>query len=373
MSADALLIQGFSKRFCDHNWLLSVYIFNVCCNIFNGEEIRLLNIGNGHGGFISGLYYCKLHKLKTSYLKFLDCVNDINSNKSENLKDSNEIGIEESCCMNLFATNNVSKVKNTINRTKSNLVYGINKNTSTIDYENQIPESEKKITANAVNIKWIGVDINNNDNNPYYTELTDMLYITINPESYKFFHNKSRQTDILNYNTIIKLSQYVEQVYNDTNFIFNNVAHHKDKPKILLSMAVFSLYNLNSTGILVTRIAYPEIWAGNYLDYLLILALLFYKIKIFRFPVCKNKKLYFRYYMLCINPKQVYYNNIIGKRLLQVLNNKSIINPVLIDNFIDKRIMDDFTLKIKNLQSIFITKKAYPHSKLIKYITESFL
>ena len=87
--------KKFSTRLCDYNWLLSFNIFLYYTNELNSrldfvktKNIRLLNIGNGRCGFISGLYYYLYMSNKSNndntlnqyYLKWIGF--DINNNNS---------------------------------------------------------------------------------------------------------------------------------------------------------------------------------------------------------------------------------------------------------------------------------------------------
>ena len=244
--------KKFSTKLCDYNWLLSFNIFLYYTNELNSrldfvktKDIRLLNIGNGRCGFISGLYY-------------------------------------------YFYMSNKSNNDNTLNQ---------------------------------YYLKWIGFDINNNISNSHFVKLSKLLDL-LNPDSYKIIHGIIND-DITDCKNLMYIKTLIENEFNDVNILYNNIKPRMEKSKssgIMLSIIILSLYSLNSGGLMITKILEPEFWDNNFINYLTVLALLFKQTKIFRFPVCKNHITYYRYYLFGYCKKIISYNNIVGMRLIYILN-----------------------------------------------------
>lgn len=282
---DTKLIHKFSKKICYSNWLLSFNIFlhytsNKKLDFIKTNKIRLLNIGNGRGDFITGMYY-------------------------------------------YFNTSNISK---------------------------KIPKLQN------FNINWACIDVNNNPENSQYFKFSNLLNHHINPECYDIIHGESND-DILEYKNLLYLKNIIDNRFDNINIIYNNIKPHSDgkKNKIMLSIAILSLYTLNNNGLMITKILEPEYWDGSYIDYIILFSLIFNKTDIFRFPIYKKNKIYYQYYLIGCRKKNLIHNTIIGRKLMFLYNKNNIINPKLLSSISECVEIDELKQKLNNIKSIYLS------------------
>jgi hypothetical protein len=283
-------IQKFSKKICYYNWLLSFNIFlhytnNKKLDFIKNNNIRLLNMGNGKGDFITGMYY-------------------------------------------YYYTSNISK---------------------------KIPKLSN------FNINWAGIDINNKSSNSNYCKFSDLLKKYINPECYDIIHFESND-DILEYKNFIDLKNTIDNV----NIIYNNIKPLADgkKNKIMLSVAILSIYTLDNNGIMITKILEPEYWDGSYIDYIILFSLIFTKTDIFRFPIYKKNKIYYRYYLIGCCKKNLIYNTIMGRKLMFLLYKNDIINPRLLSSIVECAEIDELKNKLNNIKNNYLSDIESPKVEL---------
>ena len=201
-------------------------------------------------------------------------------------------------------------------------------------------------TLNQYYLKWIGFDINNNNSNSHFVKLSKLLEL-LNPDSYKIMHGIIND-DITECKNLMYIKSLIENEYNDINILYNNIKPRISKSKssgIMLSIIILSLYSLNSGGLMITKILEPESWDDNFINYLTVLALLFKQTKIFRFPVCKKHITYYRYYLFGYGKKKISYNNIVGMRLIHILN---IVKTPTYTNDLNKDLNKDLTPLLLN-------------------------
>jgi hypothetical protein len=293
------LVKYFSTKICDYNWLLSFNIFlhytNTTKHSFDfvkNNEIRLLNLGNGKGDFISGMYY-------------------------------------------YFTNSNISK--NT--RVAKHLKH--------------------------CDIKWIGIDINNTDTNIYFRKLVRLLSTNIDKDTYHIIHGFLND-DILEYKNLMYVKTMIDNKMDSINVLYNNIKPRmtNKKNKILLSVAILSVYSLSNAGLMVTKILEPEYWDGEFINYLVLFALIFNKTEIFRFPVSKNNKTYFRYYLSGCCKKNVIHNKHIGRKLMYILQNYIIEQPKLLSSIIDCEEIIEWRKKILDIQKMYIETTETPITQL---------
>ena len=291
-------IKLFSTKICDYNWLLSFNIFlyyttetNSKLDFVKTKNIRLLNIGNGDGGFISGLYYY----LYISY----------KSNTDHNLK----------------------------------------------QYD----------------LKWFGIDVNNNISDSHFLRLSKLLD-KLDPNSYQIIHGLIND-DITDCKNLMYIKTLIENKVNDINVLYNNVKPRGTKNNIMLSIIILSIYSLNLGGIMITKILEPEFWDGNFSNYLILASLLFKQTKIFRFPICKNHKTYYRYYLVGYHRKHILYNSIVGMRLIHILSNCKLNQKLPLTNTIGNA--DEINIwkqKIQDIKNTFTSIIFNPITELQKNI-----
>jgi len=189
-----------------------------------------------------------------------------------------------------------------------------------------------KSVDNFENHKWAGIDERN--------KLDDFNNLI----------DRYNYDDICNYNNIKNIIRIIKNRFNKINLIFNNVLPKGTKRNIILSLIILSK-TLAEDGIIVTRIS-----NNSYSDIILLMNIFKYN-KIIKYPVCKNKKIKFRYYLICQNKKKCLYNDAIVRKIAKCLD-------------INKKIQittDDIKYKIMH----FFEKKDNPKTildNLIQYL-----
>ena len=141
-------------------------------------------------------------------------------------------------------------------------------------------------------VRWLGVDKKNNTNHKCYRKLD--RYLTSKNED---IDQSIIDDDVTNLKEILDV---VETKLDPINILYNNVPVVNFKTLILLVR-----YDLNENGFLLTKIPEPEYWDTQYL---LLVSLIFTKTQIFRFPICKNGKVYFQYYLIGHEKKKIMYS-----------------------------------------------------------------
>lgn len=298
----------FAQKLCDYNWLLGYIICfhysHIICKVnlknpMSNTTINVLNMGNGKGDFIAGIYYYFNHS-KISSINHLKC------------------------------------------------------------YE----------------LDWLGVDIENTYEFLHFKKLNKYYKFKQTNEPLKTDRKTSNSLDghilhgyvddnLLNDNNVQYVKTTVENRFNKTNIIFNNIKPRmcNNKNKILLSVAMLST-TLHKNGIMITKILEPEYWDKHFINYLLLFALIFESTEIFRFPVCKNGKGYFRYYLTCHTRKKMLYNNIIMIKLRSMLNNDNIEHPEIIDDLIQNENIKEWKDIVLQHQKLYLNSLVNPIDEL---------
>jgi hypothetical protein len=281
----------FPQKLCDYNWLLA---FGVCFNYApllckfgtgrdssNKTNINILNLGNGKGGFMAGIYY---------YFK-----------------------------------------------------------QSHISHTNHLTSYE---------LNWFGVDVKNNTEYAQFKRLSKYYYKLSNHIIHGFTDD-----NMLDYKNVQYVKSMVENKFNNTNIIFNNINPIGAKIKILVSGAIMSEL-LHKDGIFITRILEPDYWDGPFVNYLILLALTFNKTEIFRFPVCKNGEVYFRYYLVGIDRKKLLYKNMIYRKLVLTLKNTDVECPKLVDTITGSDEVKSWVCKVNDLRAHYLNSESEPIAEL---------
>lgn len=204
------------------------------------------------------------------------------------------------------------------------------------------------------NISWMCVDISNDVTTSKFRNINTFITKNIPQEQFHIVHGFATD-DIFDFKTLSIIKAMVANKMGKANIIYNNIKPRIKYPtnKIMLIMAILSSYSLSTNGLLVTKILEPEYWGGAFINYIILLASLFNKTEIFRFPVCKNGISYFRYYMACCYKKSLVYNNTLGSKLLYMFNNDEIEQPQLIDDILGCDSIKAYIQKIKDIQKIY--------------------
>lgn len=304
--AKTWLLHYFSTHICGHNWLLSFNLFLHYTSLTNAssldfvktKEVRLLNIGNGKGDFISGMYY-------------------------------------------YFLNSNISKVNN------------------------------ETMHLRQYDLKWLGIDTDNNASNIHFRKFNKLLNTNVDPETYDIIHGFATD-DILEYKNLMYVKTMVDNKFGDVNVLYNNIKPRMvyKKSKIMLSIAILSLYSLNINGLMITKILEPEYWDSNFIDYLVLFSLIFNKTDIFRFPVNKKHKTYYRYYLVGCCKKNLVYNSILGRKLMFVLHNDNIEQPKLLSDITDCDEINKWKQRLLIIQSAYTSTIVNPTVELQKNINQ---
>lgn len=271
----------FPQKICSYNWLLAFctcfhYASTLCKfgigkNSSEKNSINVLNLGNGCGDFIAGIYY-------------------------------------------YFKQSNISKVNN----------------------------------LTAYDLNWYGVDVKNNDTSSGFKRLSK-------------YHNNIEDNiihgfvddNMLDYKNVQYVKTLLENKFDATHIIFNNIKPDKNSGKILLSIALLSEH-LYKDGIMITKILHPGHWDKSFEAYLTILALTFHNTKLLKFPVCKNNKSYFRYYLIGFDVKKLLYKNKARRKLINMLRTDEIEVPQLIDSLYNENELIVWRTKLADAKHQFL-------------------
>ena len=204
------------------------------------------------------------------------------------------------------------------------------------------------------NISWAAFD-KNNANADHNHKLNKFLSANIDNSQFHIIHGFAND-NIFDPKNLSVIKTMVENKFGRANIIYNNIKPRAKYPtnKIMLINAILSLSSLTTNGLLITKILEPEYWTGTFINYIILLAYLFNKTEIFRFPVCKNNTSYFRYYMACYHKKNLVYNGTICSKLMYALNQDDIEQPILVDSIISTDIIKLYIQKIENIQKKFM-------------------
>jgi hypothetical protein len=226
---------------------------------------------------------------------------------------------------------------------------------------------------NEYSFEWIGFDINNDPRNNGFLRLSKLID-NVNyksPFNYKLIHG-----NIETY-MISELRSLIECEFTDVNFIYNNIKPML-KNTVLISVIILSVLTLNSKGIMITKIPEPELWDTSFINHIILISAIFKTTKIFKFPVCKNQKIYYRYYLVGQYKKTIAYNDLIGIRLVYMLKRymdkkekyqNTMFNVVclklLLDDIIDADELNEWHKKIEVIKNINIDNLTIDLHKII--------
>ena len=166
---------------------------------------------------------------------------------------------------------------------------------------------------------------------------------------------KNIDNDIFTYNNIANSKSYIEKNIKNINLIFNNFK--PDEKNILLSL-LYSILYLNDMGICINKINAPFLWNKLYNSYLTLYSVFFYNVKIIKFPICKNKKIFYNYYLIGFNKKKLINMNVIyDKLLIYIINNcKQTFNFEKISDIQNKHVENinwEYELKLINKNDLY--------------------
>ena len=164
------------------------------------------------------------------------------------------------------------------------------------------------------NIDWIGID-----SKTYDTMFEKILKHKLHGEN---IINGISNDNVLEPRNISLVETIIDNRCNAVNMIFNNIKPKMTdgKNKILISVGILAIKSLSKSGIMITKILEPEYWHTEFFNYIMLFALMFQQTSIFRFPVCKNNKSYFKYYLVGEFRKKLLFDDILVKKLYYILS-----------------------------------------------------
>jgi hypothetical protein len=234
-------------------------------------------------------------------------------------------------------------------------------------FRSAISRKIKCLKNNTVN--WLAVDLKNNAGYKCYNKLHEHLKKNRKDINNHIIHGYVND-DILDYKNFSHIKIAMTNHFNTTNIIHNNINPSPEKSKILILFAILSLHTLHKNGILLTKILEPEYWDTQFQDYILLLSLIFHTSHVFRFPICKNKKIYFQYYFIGYNKKKLLYKDVICGKLIHIYNNGQI---KFTDDILHMDSIEQWRNKLVCVKNKYIDKIINPQETLydiINNITE---
>lgn len=197
------------------------------------------------------------------------------------------------------------------------------------------------ILENNIKIKWFVVDKKNNMKNKCYETFYKYLYHNKIDIKNHVIHD---YPDFENYSDFVNIISLTETRFNKVHFLYNNI---QPKTKVLILFAIASIKLLHNDGIFITKILEPEYWSGIFENYLLLFALIFTELDIFRLPICKNNKVFFQYYMIC-KTKKSYCMDVLYRKLSYAYNNN---NNIIITTQIEN--ITEWKSRLNNIAESF--------------------
>jgi hypothetical protein len=150
------------------------------------------------------------------------------------------------------------------------------------------------------------------------------------------------QDDLCDRDNLSHIKRIVENKMGNINILYNNISPESNY-KILLSASTLVLTSMPS-GIFISKLSNPKYWNDNFINYLLLFALLFNKTDICRFPVStkKNKKtkndnysiLSFQYFLICHDRKKILHKITAYRKILTYMKKCELMNSDIL-NFAD--------------------------------------
>jgi hypothetical protein len=194
-----------------------------------------------------------------------------------------------------------------------------------------------------INIDWVGMDLNSQlFKNKKTEEIIDGF----------------KSNDLSVYSNLTQCKYIIENKFNKINLIINNIKPNINNNKTLISASILTLSILKKDGMLLTKILSPENWDGDFLHYILLFAMLFNSVKIFRYPICKNKYIFYKYYLICNNTKSISHNSIIYRKLIMLLKNYEINKLLFLQNILDADDIKDCKKNILEIRNLFLNNQS---------------
>lgn len=206
---------------------------------------------------------------------------------------------------------------------------------------------------------------------------TQIDWLGVDEKITKFAFNNSDNVvhgvicdNIMIHDTLCNIKVIINNKFNKVNLITNNILPILNKKKILISIAILVLSTLHPNGVLLTRILDPTYWYPDFIQYLLLFGMIFKNMEIFRYPVCKNKCVQYRYYLLCYYKKSVLYESKIYRKLLMLLENIDTEKLLFKQNIINTHEIDEWKKTVSDAQKYYIHNFDNPQSDLMDIVNK---
>lgn len=161
----------------------------------------------------------------------------------------------------------------------------------------------------------------------------------------------------------------INNKFNTINLLTNNVNPSKKNNKILISLAILAIRTLSIDGLMISRITEPDYWCQYMYHYLLLFGMLFQNTEIIRYPICKNRKIKYRYYLVCYNKKQILHNSIIFRKLINILKNNTITRLEFLNDIISMDEIRNWYVKINEIKDFYTNSLDIPQLELNNIIS----
>jgi len=195
---------------------------------------------------------------------------------------------------------NIKFIKEITNNDLKLLIIGNKKNTFISGLHNYIQHNKISISMD-----WLSYD-----DGTGFVSLADKNIKRI----LKKKNIKPVNDELFNYNNITNIKIQVENKFNNVNFIFNNVNPITNRKSLLLTI-LFCISILSKNGICLVKLISPHIWCDLYKSYIQLYSMFFYSVKIIKFPVCKNKKYFYNYFLIAHSKKKIVDINVLYKKI----------------------------------------------------------
>ena len=217
---------------------------------------------------------------------------------------------------------------------------------------------------NIFDVDWLGVDVKNNNKHKCYKKLDAYLKKNQRRISDHIMHGPISD-DISHHKNFMHIRSIIAERFELVHLMYNNIKPKKNRKNILVLFSILSMQSLHPDGCFLTKILEPEYWDFGFQNYLLLFSLIFHNSHIFRFPVCRHKKIYFRYYFVGRRKKEVLYRDIIHKKLMNAYcSNKMQFS----ENIWQIESIAQWKNQLMQIKSEYINRSANPEGILYKII-----
>jgi hypothetical protein len=169
------------------------------------------------------------------------------------------------------------------------------------------------------------------------------------------------QDDLCNRDNLSHIKRIIENKMGSINMLYNNISPESDY-RILLSASVLVMTSM-PVGLFISKIPIPTNWNDNFINYLLLFALLFNNTDICRFPVSTKSKekshsvLSFQYFLICHDRKKILHRMTSYRKILTYMKKCETVNSDILnftDNIIESSDIQQWRTHIINIKKKYI-------------------